>query len=275
VPSTPEPSLRALQLRVMDALLGADLDSASALVLGASAAATERLDVYRNNTLGNFRDALESSFPAVRRLVGEEYFRQTAREFQRRHPSTSGDLLHAGERFPQFLGELHGADRFSYLADVARLEWLVQEALLAGGHAPFDLGKLGAVDPEDYDALRFELHPSLRLFFSPFPALRIWETNVGPDADPQTDPEPVALDQGSDAVAILNPQLTLRLLRLGPGEAAFLHALQAGECFADAIAAGVAAAGVPGAGLPAAGGAFDATAALRRFVQTGAIVDFR
>ena len=269
MPPPPEPALRALQLRVMDALLGGALEEAAPLVAAAPASATGSLAVYRNNVLGNFHDGLASSFPAVQRLVGKDYFAQTAREFQRLHPSRSGDLLPAGTLFPDYLADLHTGSPFAYLAEVARLEWLIQECLLAAGHAPFELTRLAAVDPGDYDALRFVLHPSLRLFESPFPALRIWETNVGPGVDAHSEPEAIDLDSGADRLALLCVRLTLDALRLDPGEAAFLEALRGEACFADAVEAGVVAAGVPGAGC------FDATAALQRFVVAGAIVDCR
>jgi len=176
------PSLRELQLHVMDALLSAGFPPLLKLIAGPHARAERRFSVYANTVQGNFRDALQSTYPAVRRLVGEDYFRQTAREFQRHHPSRSGDLLLCGQGFPNFLTQLHSDDAFSYLADVARLEWLIQESLLAAEHAPLDLASLARVPPAAYDGLRFELHPSLRLFESRYPTLAIWEVNVGSHA---------------------------------------------------------------------------------------------
>jgi len=258
------PSLHDLQTRVMDALLDASYGAAIPLVSLPAELARGRLAVYQSNVRGNFVDCLHCSFPAVWGLVGEEYFRQTAREFQRRHPSRSGDLLHAGRRFPDYLAELHAADRFAYLPDVARLEWLIQEALLSADHAPLELSKLAAVAPADYDALRFELHPALRLFESRYPVLRIWEANVGSEAAMQAEPEPIDLDAGADRLAVMSRRLTLQLHRLSPGEVDFLDALKRGAPFAAALNAGEASAD-----------GFDATAALQRFVALEAIVDCR
>ena len=263
MPPLREPSLRELQLRMMDALLGDASEPAVPFIAAPARRARRRLAVYRNTVQLNFLGSLESSFPAIRRLVGEEYFTQTAREFQRHHPSPSGDLLHAGRLFPDFLAELHAADRFRYLADVARLEWLIQDALLAAEHAPLDLSKLAAVSADDYDGLHFALHPSLRLFSAPVPALRIWDTNVGAAAAAGTEPETVDLDGGADRLALMCRRLTLEVHPLSPGEAGFLGAVQQGATFADAVDAG-----------SAAGEEFDATAALRRFVTAEAIVDF-
>ncbi len=251
------PSLPELQRRVMDALLGASSDAAAALVAGPADAAPARLNVYRNTVSSNFTESLRSSFPAIRRLVGEDYFRQTARQFQQRHPSRSGDLQHVGEFFPDFLAELHAADDYRYLADVARLEWRVQGALLAADRPPLDLARLAAVEPAAYDALRFELHPSLRLFESSYPAQRIWDANVNSDTEPET----IEWTAGGERLALMRSRLQLRFYPLTRGEMSFLRALQRGEGFAAAV--------------HEEGDGFDAAATLARFVAAEAIVDFR
>jgi len=257
------PSLRSLQTDVMNALLSGEAGPAAALIaLGgaaASASPARRLEVYRTNVGANFIDSLHSSFPAVWRLVGEEYFRQVARDYHRENPSRSGDLLHVGRGFPAYLAKLHGADQYRYLADVARLEWLCEESLLAAEHAAMDLERLRGLAPSAYAALRFDVHPALRLFESPFPALRIWEANVAGDAEP----EPIDLGAGSDCLAITRMRLKLTFHRLSRGEFNFLDSLRGGDDFSEAIERA-------GAGDDA----FDAGAALRRFAAAEVIVDF-
>jgi len=243
----------------MDALLGGGLAPVAALIAGPHALVEGRFGIYANAVHGNFRDALHSTYPAVRRLVGEDYFRQTAREFQRHHPSRSGDLVHCGQEFPNFLAKLHADDGFAYLADVARLEWLIQESLVAAEHAPLDLASLARVPPAVYDGLRFALHPTLRLFESRYPTLAIWEVNVGSDAEPPT----IDLRSGGDLLAIVRHRLQLRFHRLSAGEHCFLHAVARGECFSAAVDCG-----------GDADAAFDAAAALKRFVAAEAVVAF-
>lgn len=253
------PSLRELQVHLMDALLGAGSSPVTSLIAGSGARAERRFGVYANTVQGNFRDALHSTYPAVWRLVGEDYFRQTACEFQRHHPSRSGDLLHCGREFPNFLAQLHPDDDFTYLADVARLEWLIQESLLAAEHAPLDLASLARVPPAAYDGLRFEPHPTLRLFESRYPALAIWEVNVGSVAEPPM----IDLRSGADLIAIVRQRLQPQFHRLSAGEHCFLHAFERGECFSAAVDCG-----------GEADAAFDASAALQRFVAAEAVVAF-
>jgi hypothetical protein len=262
------PSLRELQVDVMHALLDGESERALPLIAARGIAPSHALGVYARTALTNFIESIGLSFPAIRRLVGDDHFRWVARGFHAQYPSLSGDLQPAGRRFAQYLSELHGDDEYRYLGEVARLEWLIQETLLAADHGPLDLAKLQQVAPADYDDLRFELHPTARLFAAPFPCVAIWEANVGSDAEPK----PIDLGAGPDRVLLVRNNGELKFHPLSRGEQDFLQSLQAGDRFAAAVERGA------GRGEPdAAHGdarAFDAAAVLQRFVIAEVIVDF-
>jgi hypothetical protein len=265
---TPMPSLRELQWDVMRALLDDEPSRAAPLLAVRGIPSQHALGIYANNARTNFIESLKTSFPAIRRLVGDEYFLQTARGFHRRHPSLSGDLQPAGRYFAKYLSALHGDDEYRYLGEVARLEWLIQETLLAADHEPLDLAALARVAPDAYDDLRFQLHPSARLFASEFPCVRIWEANVRSDAEPEL----IDLGRGSDVALLVRSAGELKFHRLTDGEHRFLQSLQDGERFAAAVESGA------GRGVPAPHGGldgFDPAAVLRRFVTDAVIVDFK
>jgi Putative DNA-binding domain len=269
------PSLRELQRDLMHALLDGGAERAAplpaALIPARGMAPAHALNVYANTARTNFIDSLILSYPVIRRLVGEDYFLQAARGFHTGHPSLSGDLQPAGTQFAQYVSHLHRDDDYRYLGDVARLEWLVQETLLAADHEPFDLRKLGLVPPTDYDDLRFHLHPTARLFASEFPCLAIWEANVGGD----TQPPLIDLGAGPDRLLLLRQGGELKFHRLSEGEQGFLQSVQAGERFAAAVENGARRGEIDAAHGPlASAGRFDAAAALQRFVIAGGIVDF-
>jgi len=268
-------SLRELQRNFMRAILDDPAAAAAAAVPVApnGLPTARRLQVYAGNVRANFLGALELSYPVVRRLVGAVYFEQCARGFQREHASRSGDLQPAGAPFPAYIDALHRGGAYHYLGDVARFEWLLQEALLAADHAPLDLDKLAVVAPADYDGLRFRLHPSLRLFESAYPCLAIWQANNAAEEPPVIDlhgapRERIAImHSGHIHGAGFGAPAALRFYALSAGEQSFLAALQAAAPFAAAVEAAVAAA-------RGAAHGFDAGAALRRFVLASAIVDF-
>jgi hypothetical protein len=253
------PTLPALQRDFMRALLdGSGAPVQRAIVAGA-VAPMQRLAIYANNAETNFIESLRLSFPAIRRLVGDAYFTQSAREYRVQHPSRSGDLQYAGEAFPDYWAGRHGRDEFRYLADIARFEWLYQEALTAADHAPFDFERLAGIAAAEYDGLRFRLHPSARLFASEYPVLAIWEANVESAAEPPI----IDLGRGADRLLLVRSPRGVETRRLGGGEYAFVEQIAAGEPFAAAIAAAA-----------RRDAQFDAAACLRKFVQGRVIVDF-
>ncbi len=253
------PSLRDLQTAMIGAVLDGEHGPAARYVEARGIAPARRLGVYANNALGNFLQGLRASYPAVRRLVGDAYFDQCGRGFRQRHPSRSGDLQDAGDALSGYLAQLHADDDYRYLGDVARLEWLYQEAMTAADHAPLDLGELSRLAPSDHERLRFGLHPATRLFASPFPVLDIWEAN----ADEHDEPETIDLRKGGDRLLLTRTRRRLFFLRISVGEEGFLHALGRRERFAAAVETAL-----------GADGSFDAADALRKFVGAEAIVDF-
>lgn len=253
------PTLPELQRDFMSALLDGSHSSAQNEIVAAGVAPELRLAIYAGNSESNFIESLRLSFPAILRLVGDAYFTQCAREFRAKHPSRSGDLQHTGEAFPDYWAARHGLDQYRYLGDIARLEWLYQEALTAADHTPFDLARLAGVESAHYEALRFRLHPSARLFASDYPALAVWEANVGSAADPEF----IDLSQGGDRLLLIRGADGVEIRRISEAEHAFLERLAGGAAFAAAIEA--AAERDP---------KFDAADCLRDFVINHVIVDF-
>lgn len=218
------------------------------------------VSIYANNARVNFTQTLKLTYPAIWGLVGEDYFRQCAREFHKRHPSGSGDLQHVGKDFSDYMATLHGADEFRYLADVARLEWAYQEALIESEFVPLDLSRLAQVEPRNYLDLRFRLQPSARLVESAFPILAIWEANV---ADESAQEDRVDLNAGADRLLLIRTFDDVRIHRLTAGELTFLTRLRIRETFGEAVESAIDADPV-----------FDPGDSLKRFVALRAIVDF-
>jgi hypothetical protein len=66
---------------------------------------------------------------------------------------------------------------YDYFADVAELEWAIEECSIAPEAPAFDVQALRSIDPARYADLRFELHPACRLLSSRYPLLDIWRAN--------------------------------------------------------------------------------------------------
>ncbi len=217
------------------------------------------LQVYRNNVIESLAGALAAVYPVIQRLVGEEFFRLLADAYTRQSPPRSGNLHDFGDDFDAFLAGFDPARELPYLPDVARLEWAWHRAFHAADSAPLPLDRLAAVPPERHGALRFRLHPSVRLLASDYPVLRIWQANQL-DGD---DVPPVNLADGGVRLLVWRHDLTVTVEDLGGGEYALLESFAAGRSLEAAADAAL-----------HAEPDLDLAAALQLHALRGAIVDF-
>jgi hypothetical protein len=222
------------------------------------AAYARRFGVYRNNVAMGISGALAESFPAVRRLVGEGFFRAMAIAYARAEPPRSPVMAAYGAGFPDFVARFAPARSLPYLADVARIEQAWVEAYHAADAVPLDPAAFMGVAPESLPHLRLRLHPSLRMVRSPHAALSIWRWNTeGGASEPLED-----LDGPEDAL-VLRPDAEVEVRAVVPGGALFLQALAAGHTVVEAV----------GRALEAAAD-FDLAGHLAGLMEMGAITGF-
>ena len=247
------PSLRELQTHFAAALAGdADLRDG-------------RIAIYRNTVSINYRNALGATYRVVRQLVGVPFFNAAVDNYTLQYPSTGGDLNVYGDRFGDFLASYSHARELTYLPDVARLEWAVDEANRASDAAgtPGDLlAALAAVPAELVHTRRFVCDPSCHFLQSDFPLLRIWQVH-----QPAFEGDiAVRFGEGTDHLLVRRDGGAVVIERLAPTDFALLQALHEGDDLAAALAAAQATAGDP---------AFDLGVSLREFIANGTLKELR
>lgn len=218
--------------------------------------AERRMGIYRSTARENFARALESAFPLLLRCLGAEPFRQLAWAYQRACPSSAGSLFGAGRHLPDFLGRNLRTAADAYLVDVTRLEWLVQEAMVAAdGADALDLAALAEVPAECQVDLRFHLHPSVRLLRTTYDVFPLWSALNAGQAIP-------AAERAATCLLILRRAAGVELQRVPPADMAWLEAVQGGATLA--AASGI----LPGADQDTLG------ALLVRWVSSGVVTSF-
>lgn len=173
------------------------------LVNGGPVSAVARLGIYRNNIIGNLTRALRLGFPAVERLVGENFFAAAAQRFIEASPPRTADLNQYGEGFADFLASFEPGRSVPYLPDVARLEWAVSRALHAPPAPALTAEAVSRVPPEHQADLRFRPHPTLSLLSLAYPGRAIWEAVLAPDDDRDARLATIDLQSGGEKLAVL------------------------------------------------------------------------
>ena len=203
------------------AFAAAVLDPAAPVPPGVAPGQEKRFNVYRNNVVVSLVEALGDAYPAVKQLVGEQFFNAAAGLFVRAHPPRSPLMILYGDGFGEWLGDFEPAASLPYLPDVARLERLLLEARNAADAEPLDAaafsGALAGLEPEAAAALHFAPHPAARALASRFPIVSIHERALHGGGG--------ALS-GAETALVTRPADIANAQSAPPGTAAALNALQ-------------------------------------------------
>ena len=221
--------LMTLQSAMAQALLDGDFAGLEPHVRPGPVSAAEALGLHRNTVLYALSNALRLTFPTVDALVGEAFFDQAALAFVAEQPPARACLTGYGANFADFLDRYAPAADLPYLADVARLDALVEtvgQLSLEQDGVMVDLGQA-----------TLTLDASLGLLSLNHPASAIRDAiETGDDAAlARLDPAP-----GRFVHVLWRTPSGAAIRSLRPGSAAFLGALLAGGDADSALEAALA-----------------------------------
>lgn len=141
--------------------------------------------VYRNTVMKGCIDALHANYPAVARLVGDDWFRAAAAEYVRAHPPHDVRLMLYSEDFGPFLARFAPAAELPYLPDVARLDRSWSEAHVAADAPVLQPADLASLPEQALSALTLTPHPAARWhWFDDAPIHTLWSSNRQGEAMP-------------------------------------------------------------------------------------------
>ncbi len=196
-----------------------------------------RLDVHRNNAMVSLIDALAATFPVTQALVGEDFFRDMARERVLADPPRSPIVFRYGTGFAEFIDGHAPAAAVPYLADMARLEHLRVQC-----HHAADAQAVAAADfhalltaPERLAELRMTLHPASAWLRSDHAVHSLWQAHQGLDDLAVADLSGIDPDT-AETVLVTRPQWDVLVQPIDRRLTHALDALRAGAPLDDALA---------------------------------------
>lgn len=134
------------------------------------------MGIYRNAYRARLIGALESGFERTRHWVGEAAFETAAAHYILTQPPSSWTLDAFGAQFPALLAELFAGD--PEVAELAWLEWHMQQAFAAPDLPELDAARLAAAGLEEADWEHLRLIPAAGLAVRPVAhnLAALWET---------------------------------------------------------------------------------------------------
>jgi hypothetical protein len=188
------------------------------------------LNVHRNTSARAAQDALADNYPVVRALTGDDAFAACAAAFASLRTPQDARLCFYGDGFDRFLSVYGPFSGLPYLADVARIERMVVEALFAADAPPLDGAALAAGLCLDKP---LRLHPAARFGRFDFPAAGIWlahQDGARPNAHDNLDWRP-------GAGLVTRPDGAVRVIPINTAAWAFLTACAGGRSLGEAAGA--------------------------------------
>jgi hypothetical protein len=190
--------------------------------------------VYRNTVMKGCIDALQANYPAVARLVGDEWFRAAATVFARERLPAQATLLYYGEAFAEFLARFEPAAELPYMPGVARLDRFWTESHAAPDEPALAPAALADLPPDALATTVLHPHAAARwAWFADQPIYTIWQRNrEAPDDERE-------LDWRGEGALLTRPHGVVQWAQLDAAGCALLDACAAGRPLSAAADAAI------------------------------------
>ncbi len=164
----------------------------------------ERASVYANGYPARIHESLKEVYEAVHHVLGDDTFLEASFAYAHQHPSHDYNLNFVGRHLPEFLQASHFSKTFPFIADLAKLEWLIWKAFHAFDQVTFHPEQLTEVPVENWEQARLVFQPSVSLIASSWPILDIWRTRREDSEEIKTDltnrPQQILIGRNGDQV---------------------------------------------------------------------------
>ena len=215
--------ITTFQGQFLDSLLSKKTNS-SAFLKGHA----DRLGVYQNNVFSALYDYLAEVYPALKGVVGTDFFKQLCHVFSANQPPQAGNIHLYGEGIASIFGDFDALIDMPYLQDLARYEWALHRAYFT---AQEELIDHTTIEQDQLLAKGIVLNPTVELLDSAFPILAIHQQSLPSYVGDVS----ISLQQSTDDILVCKHQQQVVSLRLSPEQMQFFEMLKKPTTLLQAI----------------------------------------
>lgn len=157
-----------------------EADKAQFLNAQGSVSGRERMAVYSGGYTARIHESLMETYGAVKHVMGEASFLRVAENYAEARSSAGYNLSDAGKDLESFFEKTDWKKNLPFLPDLARLERLVAESFHAFAGKNFDPSILAGFDEDQWNQLRLQFQPFVKIVGSQWPILDIWNARKTP-----------------------------------------------------------------------------------------------
>jgi hypothetical protein len=128
--------------------------------------ASERIGIYADAYFYRLLECITEDFPATLAVLGADNFEALVKEYLLEHPPTEPSLFYAGLYLADFLNDHSFAERWPFVADLAKLERTVLDVFHATNAPTLSLETLRAVPSEEWPSLKLRTHSAVGIVHS-------------------------------------------------------------------------------------------------------------
>ena len=189
--------------------------------------ADTRLRIYADAYRLRLIEALDTDYPGLHAMAGDEDFDRLARAYIEAHPSGFRSLRWYGGRMSEFLRTAEPYSAYPVFAEMAAFEWAMSDAFDAAESDLAAIEDMASVPPDAWPDLTFTTHASVQRLDLRWNVPTVWKAVDAGE-------EPPALGQNDYPVAWLlwRHDLLTHYRSMSVDEAWAFDALRRGESFA-------------------------------------------
>jgi hypothetical protein len=190
--------------------------------------AQQRLGIYESGYRLRLLEALNTDYPGLHALAGDDEFDAIGRDFIDAYPSIFYNLRWYGGELPQFLRTAEAWRDYGVLAEMADFEWALSTAFDAADDPVLQVEDIGRVPPEDWPEMTFLPHASVQLVDLQWDVVSVWTA-----AREERDAEAPEKHEAPKPWIVWRAGLKTLFRSLAEDEAAAFKALREGANFGE------------------------------------------
>jgi hypothetical protein len=220
--------LLTLQTALQNHLLNESSDIYSEVIDVGKISLQQRLGIYKHAYCARLQEALATNYPIMQLYLGDDQFDELAKAYIAALPSNFRSIRWYGDCLEHYLTTTSPYNDYSYLAELAKVEWEMTLVFDAPDDAVFELTRLNAIPFEAWADMRLQVHASVGQHDFLWNVVDVWKKL----SDEQQPPDLIQHTQKQSYV-FWRKELANYYSLLEPDEAAAIGKLCAGASFGD------------------------------------------
>ncbi|MCX4027401.1 putative DNA-binding domain-containing protein [Endozoicomonas sp. SM1973] len=187
---------------------------------------TPGLAIYKNAYHQRLKEALDTDFPCLGKLLGDDLYDQLIAGYIKHMPSTKPSLRWFGSDMQSFLKHHPLFSKQPIVIELANWEWQLRAAFDAAGSKIITLEQLATIAPEQWPTIQLKLVPSLRVLQYQTNVVNIWQSL-------EANHIPPAVEQNTSYWLIWRKELVTQFRSVFEDEWQIIQLIIEGVTFAD------------------------------------------